>query len=138
MSLLAISFGAVVFATAIKSVAAPLAQSSSPWASVAHGIWWVPEVVKPDREPDGNSVIIDAPPGLVVMDTGRHAWHRNGILALASAQHKPIVAVINSHWHLDHTSGNPALRARYPALRVYASGAINEALESGFLAGKAP
>jgi glyoxylase-like metal-dependent hydrolase (beta-lactamase superfamily II) len=136
LNLLVISVCAVACTAAIKSAAAPLAQPSSPWASVAHGIWWVPEVVKPDREPDGNTVIFDAPSGLVVMDTGRHAWHRNGILALASAQHKPIVAIINSHWHLDHTSGNPALRAQYPALRVYASGAINEAL-SGFLAGSA-
>jgi glyoxylase-like metal-dependent hydrolase (beta-lactamase superfamily II) len=128
--------GIVVCAAAMKSAAAPLAQPSSPWASVALGIWWVPEVVKSDREPDGNTVIFDAPSGLVVMDTGRHTWHRNGIAALASAQQKPVVAIINSHWHLDHTSGNPALRAQYPALRVYASGAINDAL-SGFLAGSA-
>jgi glyoxylase-like metal-dependent hydrolase (beta-lactamase superfamily II) len=136
LNVIAITFGALAFSAAMKSVAAPLAQPSSPWAPVARGIWWVPEVVKPDREPDGNTVIFGAPSGLVVMDTGRHAWHRNGILALASAKQKPIVAIINSHWHLDHTSGNPALRAQYPALRVYASGAINEAL-SGFLAGSA-
>jgi glyoxylase-like metal-dependent hydrolase (beta-lactamase superfamily II) len=136
LTLSMIWIGAALCAGAMRSAALPAAEPPSPWATVARGIWWVPEVVKPDREPDGNTVIFGAPSGLVVMDTGRHAWHRNGILALASAQHKPIVAIINSHWHLDHTSGNPALREQYPSLRVYASGAINEAL-SGFLAGSA-
>ena len=136
LNLLVLSVGAVACAAAPMGAAASLAEPSSPWVSVARGIWLIPEIVKADREPDGNTVVFDAPSGLVVMDTGRHAWHRDGILALASAQQKPIVAIINSHWHLDHTSGNPALRAKYPALRVYASGAINEAL-SGFLAGSA-
>jgi glyoxylase-like metal-dependent hydrolase (beta-lactamase superfamily II) len=89
-----------------------------------------------NREPDGNSVIFEVPEGLVVMDTGRHEWHRQAILELAHAQQKPIVAIINSHWHLDHVSGNPALRAEYPGLQVYASDAIDRAL-IGFLASSA-
>jgi len=38
------------------------------------------------------------------------------------------VAVINSHWHLDHVSGNIGLRKAYPGIKVYGSGAINDAL----------
>jgi glyoxylase-like metal-dependent hydrolase (beta-lactamase superfamily II) len=41
--------------------------------------------------------------------------------------------VINSHWHLDHVSGNPRVRAVYPRLKVYASDAIDGAMR-GFLA----
>jgi glyoxylase-like metal-dependent hydrolase (beta-lactamase superfamily II) len=67
------------------------------------------------------------------VDTGRHAWHRDALLSLAVARRRPIVAVINSHWHLDHDSGNPFLRESYPHLTVYASSAIGEALQ-GFLA----
>lgn len=55
------------------------------------------------------------------------------VLALAAAQRKPIVAVVNTHWHLDHVSGNAELRAAHPGLRVYATDAIDGALE-GFLA----
>jgi glyoxylase-like metal-dependent hydrolase (beta-lactamase superfamily II) len=40
---------------------------------------------------------------------------------------------VNTHWHLDHVGGNPALRAAFPDLTVYASDAIDAAL-SGFLA----
>jgi glyoxylase-like metal-dependent hydrolase (beta-lactamase superfamily II) len=99
---------------------------------VTRGIWLIPGGVVPNRQPDGNTVVFDAPAGLVVMDTGRHVWHRAEILAFALDRKKPIVAIVNSHWHLDHVSGNPALRAQYPHLQVYASNAIDGALK-GFL-----
>jgi glyoxylase-like metal-dependent hydrolase (beta-lactamase superfamily II) len=88
---------------------------------------------EPGRQPDGNTVVFAAPEGLVVFDTGRHPEHGRKILEFASASRQPIAAVVNSHWHLDHVSGNPRLRAQYPQLRVYASGAIDGAMH-GFLA----
>jgi glyoxylase-like metal-dependent hydrolase (beta-lactamase superfamily II) len=66
------------------------------------------------------------------MDTGRHRWQRQAILDFADSLHQPIVAIINSHWHLDHVSGNPELKRAYPAAKVYASDAIDGALK-GFL-----
>ena len=68
----------------------------------------------------------------MVLDTGRPLWQRQAILALAKAQDAPILAIVNSPWHLDHVSGNPDLKAAYPAARVYASNAMDEAL-AGFL-----
>jgi len=109
---------------------APVAQE------VARGVWIIPGGIRPDRQPDGNSVAFETPAGLVVVDTGRHGWHREAIVSLARAQAKPIVAIVNTHWHLDHVSGNPGLRAAYPELRVYASNAIDAAL-GGFLAASA-
>lgn len=103
---------------------------------VAPGIWVIPGGMRPNRQPDGNSVIFDVPAGLVVVDTGRHAWHREAILELARTRNKDIVAIVNTHWHLDHVSGNPALRAAFPDLRVLASDSIDGAL-SGFLASSA-
>jgi glyoxylase-like metal-dependent hydrolase (beta-lactamase superfamily II) len=100
--------------------------------SIAPGVWLIPGGIRPNREPDGNTVVFAAPAGLIVMDTGRHPWHRQAILDFAKAQGKPIAAIVNSHWHLDHVSGNPASRAAYPDLKVYASNAIDDAL-TGFL-----
>ncbi|MBS0363897.1 MAG: MBL fold metallo-hydrolase [Proteobacteria bacterium] len=100
---------------------------------VADGVWLIPGAVGGGRQPDGNTVVFDTGKALVVIDTGRHPAHRDAILAFAAERREPIVAVINSHWHLDHVSGNPALRAAYPGLKVYASNAIDEAL-TGFLA----
>ena len=108
-------------------VAAPAARAVVP------GVWLIPGSVRSDRQPDGNSVVFDAPDGLVVVDTGRHPWHRDAILALAGTRKSSVVAIVNTHWHLDHVSGNPALRSAYPDLRVYASDAIDGALK-GFLA----
>lgn len=115
---------------AMAPIAAPMPRQ------MRHGVWLIPGGILPKQQPDGNSVVFDAPAGLVVMDTGRHLWHREAILALARRLKKPIVAVVNSHWHLDHVSGNPALRADFPGLKVYASNAINSAL-TGFLASSA-
>ena len=68
----------------------------------------------------------------MVFDSGRHRWHRQAILDFATVQGSPIVAIVNSHWHLDHVSGNPGLKAAYPGARVYASDAIRGA-RAGFL-----
>jgi glyoxylase-like metal-dependent hydrolase (beta-lactamase superfamily II) len=84
------------------------------------------------QQPDGNSVLLAGPDGLVVFDTGRHAAHAQAILDAATRAGRPIVAIVNSHWHLDHVGGNPRLRAAHPQLQVYASPAI-EAAMGGFL-----
>jgi glyoxylase-like metal-dependent hydrolase (beta-lactamase superfamily II) len=97
---------------------------------VAAGTWLIPGGYNPGRQPDDNSVIWQAPRGLVVLDTGRHAAHSDAIIAFAGA--RPVIAIINSHWHLDHVSGNPRLKARWSGAKVYASNAIDDAL-SGFL-----
>ena len=99
---------------------------------VAPGVWLIPGGILPNRQPDGNTVIFEAPQGLIVVDTGRHPWHRQAILDFARARHRPIAAIVNSHWHLDHVSGNPELKRAYPEAKVYASNAIDAAL-TGFL-----
>ena len=111
---------------------APAGSMAAAPQSVARGVWLIPGGIPPNREPDGNTVVFAGPKGLTVLDTGRHAWHWQAILDFAAARHAPIVAIVNSHWHLDHTSGNRPLKRAFPALRVYASGAIEGALK-GFL-----
>jgi glyoxylase-like metal-dependent hydrolase (beta-lactamase superfamily II) len=101
--------------------------------TVARGIHLVPGAAIPGSQPDGNSVIIDAPEGLIVVDTGRHAAHTQKVLDFAASVRRPVRAIINSHWHLDHTGGNALIRDQYPQAQVYASSAIDGAL-TGFLA----
>lgn len=82
-----------------------------------------------DGQPDGNSVLIRAPEGLVVFDTGRHEQAFTGqIIAAAERWKLPVAAIVNSHWHLDHVSGNVPLREKYPRAKVYASTAIEDAM----------
>lgn len=92
-----------------------------PPRTIAAGVTLIRSVAVPGRGPDGNTVILDAPDGLIVVDTGRHTWQSDAILAFARAKQRPIVAIVNTHWHLDHVSGNRRVKAAYPGARLYDS-----------------
>jgi glyoxylase-like metal-dependent hydrolase (beta-lactamase superfamily II) len=122
------------------ALAVALAQATSPPAApvareIAPDTYLVPGAMLPDRGPDGNTVIVVAPAGLVVIDTGRHPWHSDGILAFARSRGLPVVAAVNTHWHLDHSSGNRRVKAAYPEATVYTTRAVDRAIApGGFLA----
>jgi glyoxylase-like metal-dependent hydrolase (beta-lactamase superfamily II) len=99
-------------------------------ASAAEPYHLIPGAVPLDSGPDGNTILLDAPKGLIVFDTGRHPGHARAILDYAKARHRPIAAIINSHWHLDHTTGNWDIRQAYPRVAVYASNSLHGALET--------
>jgi len=94
---------------------------------------FIPGTFSPQIGPDGNTVIFSAPDGLVVVDAGRHKTHSQRILDYATAKGLPITAIINTHWHLDHSTGNQDLKAVYPGARLYTTRAVEGALD-GFLA----
>lgn len=118
----------LLVALALAGLAAPVAAEE-----IVPGVELVRGEFVPGRQPDGNSVLLRGSEGWVVVDTGRHEEHTRAVLAAAKAGGAPIVAVVNSHWHLDHVSGNALIRREVPGVRVYASGAIVEA-RKGFLA----
>jgi glyoxylase-like metal-dependent hydrolase (beta-lactamase superfamily II) len=102
-------------------------------AFIAAAAWQlVPGTWTPPSGPDGNSVLIDAPAGLILVDTGRHPAHQQAVLAAARKRGKPIAAIVNTHWHLDHTGGNAEIRAVYPGIPVYGSDAVDGALQGFF------
>jgi glyoxylase-like metal-dependent hydrolase (beta-lactamase superfamily II) len=88
----------------------------------------IPGQFGPGSSPDGNSILLDAPEGLILVDTGRHPEHNERLIAYARERGRPIAAIVNTHWHLDHTSGNGLVRAAFPRAPVYASNAIDGAL----------
>ncbi|HEX8238882.1 MAG TPA: MBL fold metallo-hydrolase [Allosphingosinicella sp.] len=92
----------------------------------------VPGSFEPGRQPDGNSVFIEAPEGLILVDTGRHPAHQEKLLAYARQRGKPVAAIVNTHWHLDHVGGNSEMRAAYPKAPVYGSTAVDGALTGFF------
>lgn len=126
----------ILLALTLAEATAPApAISAPPPREIAPGVTLLPGAMLPERGPDGNTLIFDAPEGLVVVDTGRHAWHSDAILAYAKSRGRPVAAVVNTHWHLDHTSGNGRIRAAYPAAQVHATGAVERVLaDGGFLA----
>lgn len=117
----------------MRAVALGLWLASGSAAITAEPYHLIPGAVPLDSGPDGNTIVVDAPKGLIVFDTGRHPEHAQKILDYAKARHRAIAAIINSHWHLDHTTGNWDIRQAFPNVAVYASGALKGALET-FLA----
>jgi glyoxylase-like metal-dependent hydrolase (beta-lactamase superfamily II) len=112
----------------------PAAAGPSP-EEIAPGVVLLRGAMLPERGPDGNTVVFDAPAGLVVVDTGRHAWHSDAILAYARSRNRRVAAIVNSHWHLDHSSGNGRIKAAHPEARVHSTDAVERALApGGFLA----
>lgn len=101
----------------------------TPQAPPATSYHLIPGAMPPDRGPDGNSVFLEAPDGLILVDTGRHPEHSARLLAYARERGRPIVALFNSHWHMDHLTGNVEVRAAWPNAAVYASPAVEEALD---------
>jgi glyoxylase-like metal-dependent hydrolase (beta-lactamase superfamily II) len=110
----------MLFASVMLGAAVPLRAS---------GPVLIPGAFPTDRQPDGNTIIFEDKSGLIVVDTGRHKEHQQAILDFARADGKPIVAIVNTHWHLDHSGGNQELRAVYPRARLYTSNAIRGALD---------
>lgn len=116
-------------------VAAAAASVSPPPQEVAPGVALIRGAILPERGPDGNTVIFAAPEGLVVVDTGRHAWHSDAILAFAKSRNRPVNAIVNTHWHLDHSSGNGRIKSVHPQAKVYTTNAIDRVIaKGGFLA----
>ncbi len=102
-----------------------------PVREIAPGVHLQAGGFEPERGPDGNTVIFDAPDGVVVVDTGRHVWHSDAIVAYARSRNRPIAAIVNTHWHLDHSSGNRRLKAAFPDAQIYTTAAIDRVIAPG-------
>ena len=124
------SFAVVAAAAAILAALVP---SPGRAEELAPGVHLLPGAFVEGRQPDGNTVVFTAPAGLVVVDTGRHPAHTQGILDLAATLRQPVAAILNTHWHLDHIGGNARVREVHPGARLHATAAIADA-RTGFLA----
>src|SRR5437868_5825415 len=60
----------------------------------------------------GNTTVLRTGAGAVVFDTMTFVRQGNAILArIRQLTDEPVVAILNTHYHLDHTHGNPAFPA---------------------------
>jgi glyoxylase-like metal-dependent hydrolase (beta-lactamase superfamily II) len=100
--------------------------------ALTDGVWLLPGRFPAGRQPDANSLVLEGRDGLVVIDSGRHAAHSQALLDFAIHRGRPIVSLVNTHWHLDHLGGNARLRQAWPGLRAIASPAVARAIAERF------
>lgn len=124
-SLLAAAVAFVVTGCAAAALTQAPAAPLAPHHVIAGGVY-------DGKGPNGNTIVLDAPLGLIVVDTGRHPDHAQAVLDFAASTGKPIAAIVNTHWHFDHTTGNREVLAAFPGAAIVGSGAIDGALYKGF------
>jgi len=133
-------FGAALLAaTCATSVAA--AQQGAPALEksvLADGIYLfrAPETL--DKWTSTNVVVIVGDDEVTVFDTNsRSVTARMVIDEIRKITQKPVRTLINSHWHLDHWSGNADYVAAYPGVRIIATTQTRDYMRrmtSGFFA----
>jgi glyoxylase-like metal-dependent hydrolase (beta-lactamase superfamily II) len=114
------------------AVTAPAPASDPVLRPLGQGLWLLPGRVPRERQPDGNSLVLEGRDGLLVVDTGRHAEHAQALLDFAARRGRRITTVVNTHWHLDHLGGNARLRDALPRLEVLGSPAVARAINERF------
>jgi glyoxylase-like metal-dependent hydrolase (beta-lactamase superfamily II) len=113
-----------ILALAISIAAGAWADDKDVVREIGPGVSLIPGQFTRGRQPDGNSVVLFGNEGTIIIDTGRHRHHTQRVLNVATRNGRKPVAVINTHWHLDHIGGNVIVRQAFPKTTVYASGAL--------------
>ena len=94
----------------------------------------VPGSFRPSREPDGNSIFLDAPEGLILVDTGRHPEHQERLIAYARERAAGRSPPSSTPTGISITAA--AMPRSAPPIRapqLYASNARSTARSKGFL-----
>ena len=86
---------------------------------VAEGVYLFQTTRYGDVGFGGNSVAILSDDGVVMFDTSGTPASAQTILAeVRKLTDKPVLYVINSHWHWDHWGGNQVFKAAFPTLQI--------------------
>lgn len=97
----------------------PNAQPGPTLAPVANGVYaWI------GASGDSNAGVVDTPQGLIVIDAQQtETQGRNFRQTVEKTLGKPVLRLVNSHFHLDHVAGNAAF-ADTPILAHERTGSI--------------
>jgi glyoxylase-like metal-dependent hydrolase (beta-lactamase superfamily II) len=102
-------------------LAAPLLRAQAP-TEVAPGIFAFTPNNTTDGLPDGNATVIIGSKAVLVVDAPSVRLSREHLRWIQSKTSLPVRYVVNTHWHLDHMSGNQVYADQFPGVEIIASG----------------
>jgi glyoxylase-like metal-dependent hydrolase (beta-lactamase superfamily II) len=102
-------------------LAAPLLRAQAP-TEVAPGIFAFTPNNTTDGLPDGNATVIIGSKAVLVVDAPSVRLSREHLRWIQSKTSLPVKYVVNTHWHLDHVSGNQVYAEQLSGVEIIASG----------------
>jgi glyoxylase-like metal-dependent hydrolase (beta-lactamase superfamily II) len=80
----------------------------------------------------GNVLVVDQADGVVLVDAGAsYGFGARVVEHVRRITHRPVKAVLITHWHNDHSLGVSAIVKTWPKARILATPATRDALASG-------
>src|SRR5215470_14330436 len=69
---------------------------------------------------DGNTTVILTQKGVVVVDASSTYLSERHLAEIRKLTQMPVIYLINTHWHPDHTLGNHVYRDAFPTMHIVA------------------
>jgi glyoxylase-like metal-dependent hydrolase (beta-lactamase superfamily II) len=88
---------------------------------LADGVYEIRHPDAPDGFPQGNTLVVIGDRGALVVDSGfLPSSTQLDIDQIRKWTDKPVIYLVNTHWHFDHTMGNGIYVKAFPSLQVVA------------------
>ena len=88
---------------------------------LAEGVYEIRHPDAPDTFPQGNTTVIIGDRGVFVVDSCLlPSSAREDIAQIKKWTDKPVMFLLNTHWHFDHTLGNATYAAAWPGIQIVA------------------
>lgn len=111
----------VVMLFAVLSFADSAVTKQRSVTPLGDGIYMIRHVDAPDTFPQGNTTVIIGDRGVFVVDSCYlPSTAREDIAQIKQWTNKPVLWLLNTHWHNDHVEGNGAYREAFPQINIVA------------------
>ena len=112
---------ALLFSAAAPLMAASVKTTERSVIDLVNGVHVIRHPDAPDGFPQGNTTVVIGERGVLVVDSCLlPSSTRQDIEQIRRWTKKPVLYLVNTHWHFDHTLGNRTYAEAFPGLSIIA------------------